>query len=507
VVKIACKKLNAKRIRFTKNPKTKKRKRIMKKIALVILIILAGFLFSQNSFAYSTCSPLPMTADPVLPCTMSGHDYDSAYINRTSNTGSWVFYNFSENTVTKDYRYSGTYLAGYYGFKIDTTGHYQYSGLLNNCGSGDGSTCTIYQNTTKYYPSGTNVAYGGNPSEFYGQAGVVECTSWTYSDWGSCQEDGTQARTVLTSSPSGCSGGSPVLSRGCAYQLTVSPDPVTGGGVASSDDEIQCGVNQLNYCQTEYPLDSEIELTAYPNTDYAFAYWKWNGGASSSTNNPETFTMDGELDLTAVFKPLFTFPLYGYTPTTVPISAVMDHSVLDTTPVQFYQTDDIVRAFNGEIGDKQYGYSYTNGVWGYLMNLNEDEFLSGHTYTEGSYLFYDGHPGFDFAVSAGTDVLAPFDGKLYWATSDPVNGSPGTFGTFYIDHENGYTTWFLHCSGLVSAVATEVQQNGFAQVTKGDHIAESGNTGTTGYHLHFEVRKGGVDDENVIDPFQKELWE
>jgi hypothetical protein len=43
------------------------------------------------------------------------------------------------------------------------------------------------------------------------------CTSFTYSAWGECTSSGTQTRNVLTSSPSGCVGGNPVLSQQCTY--------------------------------------------------------------------------------------------------------------------------------------------------------------------------------------------------------------------------------------------------------------------------------------------------
>ena len=45
----------------------------------------------------------------------------------------------------------------------------------------------------------------------------VTCTSFTYSAFGACQSNNTQTRTVLTSSPTGCTGGSPVLSQACIY--------------------------------------------------------------------------------------------------------------------------------------------------------------------------------------------------------------------------------------------------------------------------------------------------
>ena len=43
------------------------------------------------------------------------------------------------------------------------------------------------------------------------------CTSFTYSPWGDCQSSNTQTRTVTGSSPAGCTGGSPVLSQACTY--------------------------------------------------------------------------------------------------------------------------------------------------------------------------------------------------------------------------------------------------------------------------------------------------
>ncbi len=46
---------------------------------------------------------------------------------------------------------------------------------------------------------------------------VTACTSFTYSDWGTCQSNNTQTRTVTSSSPAGCTGGTPVLSQACTF--------------------------------------------------------------------------------------------------------------------------------------------------------------------------------------------------------------------------------------------------------------------------------------------------
>ncbi len=43
------------------------------------------------------------------------------------------------------------------------------------------------------------------------------CTSFTYSSWSICQSNGTQTRIVASSSPTGCTGGTPVLTQNCTY--------------------------------------------------------------------------------------------------------------------------------------------------------------------------------------------------------------------------------------------------------------------------------------------------
>ncbi|MDD5569027.1 MAG: peptidoglycan-binding domain-containing protein [Candidatus Pacebacteria bacterium] len=47
------------------------------------------------------------------------------------------------------------------------------------------------------------------------------CTSWVYSNWSACSSNGQQTRTVLSSSPSGCINGNPVISQSCT------PPPIT----------------------------------------------------------------------------------------------------------------------------------------------------------------------------------------------------------------------------------------------------------------------------------------
>lgn len=84
----------------------------------------------------------------------------------------------------------------------------------NLCSAGTASTVT---GTYSWSCAGTN---GGTTASCSASQTTTPnmCTSFTYSAWGACSS-GSQSRTVTTSSPSGCTGGSPVLTQSC-----------TGGG-------------------------------------------------------------------------------------------------------------------------------------------------------------------------------------------------------------------------------------------------------------------------------------
>ena len=93
------------------------------------------------------------------------------------------------------------------------------------------------------------------------------------------------------------------------------------------------------------------------------------------------------------------------------------------------------------------------------------------------------HAGVDISCSGvyGRTIVAADKG-----TVTTVKNSPSGYGLHVIiNHGNGYTTLYGHCSAvLVSAGQT---------VSKGQAIAKVGNSGrSTGPHLHFEIRKNGT---------------
>ncbi len=89
------------------------------------------------------------------------------------------------------------------------------------------------------------------------------------------------------------------------------------------------------------------------------------------------------------------------------------------------------------------------------------------------------HTGVDWRAPKGTTINASDGGKVIHA------GWKGNYGyCVIIDHENGYQTYYAHCSKLIVKKGERVYQ--------GQKIAEVGSTGrSTGPHLHFEVRYNG----------------
>ena len=73
-------------------------------------------------------------------------------------------------------------------------------------------------------------------------------------------------------------------------------------------------------------------------------------------------------------------------------------------------------------------------------------------------------------------------------------------------------TVFLHSNDLESTVRGDIQQYGYAQVSRNDHIAEVGDVGSPGaYHVHFEVYKKNGENWDRVDPYgngtNNILWE
>jgi len=243
------------------------------------------------------------------------------------------------------------------------------------------------------------------------------------------------------------------------------------------------------------------------------------------------------------------FPIAGQNPYTAPIITVLDHSADYFYDQKWTQ----VVAYTGEMGEAvpslPNGGCSPSGKSGGTppCGFYNPNFSSGNPVqfiVNGSYvgnpgpppngdspyqlnvLNYRGHSGFDYGYPQNTTIIAAQGGMLYVPAQDPVNNWGGsdpwcTLHSFYIDHGNGWTTWYLHAdhltvgtphacpSGVNSNIASDQP---IAQVQKGQPVAvvgtfASGVVGGVGPHLHFEVRRGCNNSTGslqgcmVVDPY------
>ena len=90
------------------------------------------------------------------------------------------------------------------------------------------------------------------------------------------------------------------------------------------------------------------------------------------------------------------------------------------------------------------------------------------------------HYGLDIAAPEGAVVSSFADGTV------TAVGESSELGRYVaVSHANGFSTLYAHC--------TRVTASAGQQVSRGDPIAEVGDTGrATGPHLHFELHHGST---------------
>lgn len=102
------------------------------------------------------------------------------------------------------------------------------------------------------------------------------------------------------------------------------------------------------------------------------------------------------------------------------------------------------------------------------------------------------HSGIDIGAGFGDTIMAAASGTvIYVETPVPGQswGGSGYGNYFIIDHGNGVSTLYAHC--------TSVYVSNGQSVSQGEAVGTVGSTGgSTGSHLHFEVRING----NRVDP-------
>ncbi len=256
----------------------------------------------------------------------------------------------------------------------------------------------------------------------------------------------------------------------CFYQLEPN-------GPVSGNPNAWCGAVSilLNECAKTYFSDVDIVATSGGTL--------YNTGSCNSINYSANDTLIGAATFLSFPIP---YDLNGdpYTAYTAPVSSVFDHS----GNTAYSDSDHQVVTFAGEASDVQTPYSGTTCY----PKADNSVFGSGFNYVgygqNKHYLCYNGHPGYDYAMSS-VDVYSAASGTVRTAAFDSCLGNH-----VVIDHPGGYATKYFH---LASINTTNVQENYPIDVRI--KIGVSGNTGScsSGAHLHFQVEKNGV----PVDPY------
>jgi murein DD-endopeptidase MepM/ murein hydrolase activator NlpD len=112
----------------------------------------------------------------------------------------------------------------------------------------------------------------------------------------------------------------------------------------------------------------------------------------------------------------------------------------------------------------------------------------------GSVLQQSQHGGVDLAAPMGTPIAAPGRGIVAFVGRWSIRGN-----VVVVDHGAGVHTVHAHASALLVSLGQEVEM--------GQPLALVGTTGlSTGPHLHWEVRVGGVGVEPLEWTQREELW-
>ncbi len=249
--------------------------------------------------------------------------------------------------------------------------------------------------------------------------------------------------------------------------------------------------------------------------------------AGTPTSQTKTLSAGETLHVDVHYEVGFlAFPLSGFDPCNPTISSVFDHS-----QTAQYSLQKRVTAYTGETaacldstticqasvpGSPHFGFLNPAGLQtSFVINGNytggagncEASNLAGNqTITVPCYtiLFYNGHPGYDYPASCGTNVFAAANGTVHYPKSIPGIANAKKFHILELDLDSpkGFKVYYLHL-----ATYPENQKKGSCEgpaiipdnthINAGDLIGLVGKEGTNGAHLHFEVQSNSI----PLDPY------
>src|SRR3989339_1936840 len=120
---------------------------------------------------------------------------------------------------------------------------------------------TYYFSVTAFDKSNNESAYSQEKSKFIPLSNTIPstsvCTSWTYSSWTTCANN-SQTRNILSSYPTNCSGGNPLIDRACTSPSTTD---TTRPGISSFT--IPTSANSYTVPISTFVATDNVKVTGY----------------------------------------------------------------------------------------------------------------------------------------------------------------------------------------------------------------------------------------------------
>ncbi len=225
-------------------------------------------------------------------------------------------------------------------------------------------------------------------------------------------------------------------------------------------------------------------------------------------NKCYSLALAGSLFTSNIFAAGFLeFPVVGYTKSTAPVTAIMDHDTKWNSIKTFKgQTGSFKDGCLAYVGGKNVvcnSSTNSNAPWAYKRPNGAQWSMSGINYLDMApgtniYMWYDNHRGYDFAVPEDTPVIAAADGTLGNITT--------SWGQVSIIHNNGYKTTYTHMQ-LNLPLPTNIKQGSIIGWVSDVAPASS----PVGPHLHFVVDRNTGGKWYTVDPYggsgEPAIWE
>lgn len=209
------------------------------------------------------------------------------------------------------------------------------------------------------------------------------------------------------------------------------------------------------------------------------SYWALGGFPSWSALGPQSLVVEGSSALGEVFQVTDTLTV---TYTQFPVE------IIDIPSDREFLLDPaIIRAERERLAEI-YAEFRSDKLWDDIFGYPLEVITVTSVY--GAIRQYDTGPGYHAGVDLdgelGDTVFAAADGLVVLAEPLQVRG-----GAVILDHGLGVYSNYFHLSELA------VQEG--ETVSKGQIVGHMGSTGlSTGSHLHWEIRVGGI----AVDPFE-----